>query len=229
MWLLLTLACSVSAADPAPAEPALTAAAPEPTYAERTAALTAERDRLAALPRSPAVRDEARAALLSGIDRALIPPWFGTPWAFHGTTQTPGEGAIACGYFVSTVLRDAGLPVERVRLAQQASEYIVKTFSEPAHVRRFRTGDVDAVVDRILAEPEGLYVVGLDVHVGFLVRTDARIAFCHSTFLEPGAVVCEDPRTSPAFVSNYHVVGPVLEDRVVDAWLDRTPLPTVTR
>ena len=76
--------------------------------------------------------------LLDTVRDELIPPWVGTEWAFYGTTQTPGEGEIACGYFVSTVLRDAGVKVERVKLAQQASEYIVKTFAEAEHVRRFR-------------------------------------------------------------------------------------------
>jgi hypothetical protein len=47
------------------------------------------------------------------------------------TSETPGRGEIACGYFVSTVLRDAGFGVERVRLAQQASERIVRTLSAP--------------------------------------------------------------------------------------------------
>ena len=37
--------------------------------------------------------------------------WLGTPWDFNGTCETPGSGKIACGYFVSTILRDAGFQV----------------------------------------------------------------------------------------------------------------------
>ena len=163
-----------------------------------------------------------------GIHEALIPSWIGTPWAFYGATETPGEGSIACGYFVATVLRDAGLGVERVLLAQQASEHIVQTFSEKPHVQRFRAGDVHAVIDAILEEPEGIYVVGLDYHVGLLVRRERSVAFCHSTVIDAAGVVCEDPRTSPGFLSHYHVFGPVLEDAVIDAWLDETEIYTVT-
>ena len=199
------------------------------TYSQAVERLERERVALAAQPRSDGVRRAARAHLTERIRADLITPWVGTRWAFYGTTETPGQGEIACGYFVSTVLRDAGLKVERVKLAQQASEYIVRTFSEPSHIRRFRAGDEAAVVEAVLEQPDGLYVVGLDYHVGLLVRRGAEIEFCHSTFVDSVGVVCEDPRTAPAFVSNYHVVGPVLEDAVVDAWLDQTRLVTVTK
>jgi hypothetical protein len=56
------------------------------------------------------------------IDKKLLPYWLGTTWNFNGTTQVPGEGSIACGYFVTTLLRDAGVKLERVKLAQMASE-----------------------------------------------------------------------------------------------------------
>src|SRR5437764_1215954 len=55
-----------------------------------------------------AVLEAARAALLASVDADIFPAWFGTPWDFNGTTQTPGEGKIACGYFVTTVMRDLG-------------------------------------------------------------------------------------------------------------------------
>jgi len=32
----------------------------------------------------------------------IFPAWSGTPWDFNGISQTPGEGEIACGYFVSS-------------------------------------------------------------------------------------------------------------------------------
>ncbi|MBC7852151.1 MAG: hypothetical protein IAF94_01845, partial [Pirellulaceae bacterium] len=37
--------------------------------------------------------------------------WLGTPWDFNGTAKGPGGGKIACGYFVATVLKDAGFQV----------------------------------------------------------------------------------------------------------------------
>src|SRR5688500_17600336 len=55
------------------------------------------------------VIDEARAYLTQSVYNEVFPYWYGTGWDFNGTTETPGQGKIACGYFVSTVLRDAGL------------------------------------------------------------------------------------------------------------------------
>lgn len=50
----------------------------------------------------------------------IIPYWEGTPWTFEGHTSVPNKGSIACGYFVSTTLRDVGLNLNRYKLAQQS-------------------------------------------------------------------------------------------------------------
>lgn len=173
-----------------------------------------------------AVRDEARRVLLAEITTELFPAWAGTPWAFYGTTEVPGEGPIACGYFVSTVLRDAGFDVERVALAQQPAEWIALTFVPKSELRRFRRRPVDEVVDHVAAAGEGLYVVGLDYHVGTLWNDGQTVRMCHSSPLGDGGVVCEDARASPAMVSNLHVVGKLLDDAMIDRWLDDAPFPT---
>ena len=160
----------------------------------------------------------------------LTDSWIGTRWDFYGKSEEPGRGAIACGYFVSTLLRDLGLHVERVRLAQQASEYIVKTLSPPSRIWRFRTGSVRAVLEKVRAQPERWFVVGLDFHVGLLLRTDdGEILMCHSSYLEPQHAVCEDAETAAAMQSNYHVVGALFTPGLVEAWLAGDRLPTKTR
>jgi len=66
----------------------------------------ADRFRRAASPeaKSAALR-AARDALVRAVDAEIFPFWYGTEWDFNGTTQQPGTGRIACGYFVSTVLQ----------------------------------------------------------------------------------------------------------------------------
>jgi len=164
----------------------------------------------AALGRSEraAVLEAARSSLLAALTGKLIPAWFGTRWAFHGTSQIPGEGTIACGYFVTTVLRDAGLRVERVKLAQQASERIVQTLVPEKWIVRFSNLSQSEVVAALRArEGEGLFVVGLDYHVGFLHLGPDEARFCHSAFLEPVAVLCEPAAESAGFASGYTVAG----------------------
>ena len=60
-----------------------------------------------------AVLLKAGGALTRAVCSQIAPEWMGTPWDFYGTTQQPGRGKIACGYFVTTVLRDAGVRLRR--------------------------------------------------------------------------------------------------------------------
>lgn len=191
------------------------AAAAEPGYRDRKQAIERERRELAA---RPATRAEARAVLLSRAD-ALMGEWFGTAWEFHGMSEEPRTGAIACGYFVSTILRDLGLRLPRIRLAQQASERIVTALVPAGRVRRFRDVDAAAVVESVRKQPDSLWIVGLDFHVGFLRVRAGTVTFCHSSYVEPAEVRCESPLTSPAFASRYRVVGELFDDALVDAWL----------
>ncbi|WP_228557743.1 hypothetical protein [Myxococcus sp. AB056] len=203
---------------------------PERPYAEVVSELESRRHAFGTRWHQPgaermALRDEARATVLDAITRHLMPAWYGTPWEFYGDSQTPRTGSIACGYFVSTVLRDAGFRVEHTQMAQQHAEYIVKALAPPKKIWRFRNRPVSGVVDRVRRAGEGLYVVGLDYHVGFLWNDSARVWMCHASYLGEATVVCEDALTSPAMVSRYHVVGKLLENRMMDAWLEGQVLP----
>jgi hypothetical protein len=174
-----------------------------------------------------AVEAEAKDALDRGLV-ALTAPWLGTPWDFYGTSEAPGQGKVACGYFVSTLLRDAGVRVERVRLAQQASEYIVKSVAPEGRTARFRQGRVDAVLHWVRAQPERWFVVGLDYHVGLLLRLDdGEVRLCHASVLSPSAAVCEDAQEALAMASGYHVVGALFTPRLVQRWLAGDAVPTV--
>ncbi len=201
---------------------------PRDSYAESLARLDLRRQDLARRHRGGEdVFDEARGVVLESISEDIFPAWYGTLWDFYGTTETPGEGQIACGYFVSTVLRDAGFEVQRVRLAQQASENIIKSLVPAEDIRRYSREDVDVVLDGIESQGDGLYLVGLDYHVAFVLREGERLDMCHSSVLDPGAVVCEPARTAPAMVSGYHVTGRLLREPMLEAWLAGASIATV--
>ena len=59
--------------------------------------------------------------------KELFPYWYRTKWEFSGHTNTPQEGEIACGYYVSTTLKHAGVNVNRYRMAQQSALSAAKT------------------------------------------------------------------------------------------------------
>src|SRR5688572_16738148 len=110
----------------------------------------------------------------------LIAYWYGTPWDFNGITQQPGKGQIACGYFVTTVLRDAGYKINRVKVAQMPASEIIRQVADKSTIRAFSLQTVGKVDSAVKKMGPGLYVVGLDYHVGFLFCDGAEVYFIHS-------------------------------------------------
>ena len=171
---------------------------------------------------------QAREVITRSIYTEIFPSWYGTTWDFNGTTETPGQGKIACGYFVSTVLRDAGWRVQRVRLAQQASENIILSLTTDAYIKRFRRVEIGKFVNAVSDWGPGLYIVGLDIHVGFLVNTGDEVYFIHSSYIDPYAVVKESALESKILAaSQYRVVGKVsADDEFIVKWLLGTDVVT---
>jgi hypothetical protein len=203
-------------------------------YKEALARLEVERLRLASrfIRASSAERSaligEARTVLTRAIYDDLFSAWYGTPWDFNGTSETPQQGKIACGYFVSTVLRDAGWKVERVRLAQQASENIILSLTTDKFVKRFRRVAIGDFVKAVKEWGTGIYIVGLDIHVGFIVNTGDEVYFVHSSYVEPYTVIKEKAIESRILAgSNYRVLGNVLaDDAFITNWLSGKAIST---
>ena len=181
-----------------------------------------------AFKKQPAeARLQARTTLLSYFEKSAFPAWKGTVWNFYGTSTTPREGTIACGYYVTTVFEQAGFRLQRVLLAQQASAYVVSTLARGTRVDRIRpAGNAEAVEEIRTRFGDGLFVIGFDFHVGFLRIEGDRAAFCHSSWIDPGSVTCEDPVPSGAFASRTYVVADALNDRVLDDWILGRAVPS---
>jgi hypothetical protein len=160
----------------------------------------------------------------------FFPAWYGTTWDFNGTTETPGQGKIACGYFVSTVLRDAGVKVQRVKLAQQASENIILSLTTSAHIKRFRQTPISDFVEAVRNWGPGLYVVGLDIHVGFILNVDGQVYFIHSSYIDPYSVVKEPAGDSKILASSrYRILGKIsADDQFIERWLRGEEIVTRT-
>lgn len=167
-------------------------------------------------------------SLLDAINGWICPYWYGTDWDFNGTTETPQQGKIACGYFVTTVLRDAGLRLEREWLAQQASETMIKSLVAGEYIRRFSNITLPDFVAKVKQWGKGVYIVGLDKHTGLLIHTGDDLYFVHSTYISPGTVVKERAIASLALgVSRYRVVGKISADNaLLLRWLQRGEVPS---
>jgi hypothetical protein len=216
---------------------------PDPTpndarnYKDVLARLEAERVALASRYQQAAssaqqtnVMAQARTLVTRAIYTEIFPSWYGTAWDFNGTTEVPQQGKIACGYFVSTVLRDAGWRVQRARLAQQASENIILSLTTDPYVKRFRRVAISDFVNAVKQWGAGIYVVGLDIHTGFIVNTGGEVYFIHSSYVEPYTVVREKATESKILASsNYRVLGKfTADDRFIEKWLLKTEILTRT-
>ena len=170
---------------------------------------------------------QARQLLLTVLDSAIFPAWASTPWAFYGQSWEPRRGHIACGYFVTTALHDAGLRLERTYLAQQASEAIIQNLTTEPYIRRYRGVSQVKFVRAVQALGPGLYVVGLDFHVAFLrVRAGHATQMVHASYLPPVAVVGEAAASARALASKYRVVGNISADTaLIRRWLLGQALP----
>ncbi|YCM45657.1 hypothetical protein V2O64_06450 [Verrucomicrobiaceae bacterium 227] len=180
-------------------------------------------------PEISQVIKDARATLHQDLP-AMMRCWLGTEWDFNGTSSKPGEGKVACGYFISTILRDAGFKVERIKLAQQASQNIIATFLSRKEMHVARHGQpYDEFLAKVISRGPGIRIVGLDRHVAFiLVNDDQSIRFIHSSGGHPYCVVDEDRDNATALQnSKYRVTGDFTHsDDVIHRWLVGEKWPT---
>lgn len=222
-FLFFALTCHSSPVGDPAVNPYTGAQSPE-AYVALKAKIAADKaqfqSQYAANP-SAEVLDSARMYMRRRLETDLIPSWYGTTWDFNGITQVPREGEIACGYFVSTLLRDLGFRLERYKLAQQASLYIVRSLSPAEHRLDFSGISTAKLEQKMASEKQGFYVVGLDNHVGFLLVDEAqKLWFLHSSYGDPAVVVREKATESQVLSwSNRYVIGYLESDWSIKKWL----------
>jgi hypothetical protein len=167
------------------------------------------------------ILSKARGFVIDELIDNIFPSWYGTRWDFNGATQTPKQGNIACGYFVTTTLRDVGFNLDRSRLARQPSEHIIKNLTGLENIKRYSNKNIQDVNKYILESGEGIYIVGLDCHVGFIVNDGENVNFVHSSYYNPPLSVVSEPIDSfnPLAHSKYRVIGKILDDSMIEKWI----------
>jgi len=152
----------------------------------------------------------------------VIPAWYGTKWDFNGYTAEPLKGKIACGYFVSTVLRDLGFRLNRYRLAQKHSFEMIDFFGTYSHMFQKRL-DLESFVR---VEESQIFLLALDNHVGFIVKEGKEIFFIHSSYLPPHQVVKESFQSSEALKlsQKFKVISLDSNEDLLEKWQKEVPL-----
>ena len=155
--------------------------------------------------RSPASEKK----LITYLMDSLVPCWYGTPWDYNGITEVPGQGKIACGYFVTTTLRDAGMKINRVKMAQCVSQNLLYDLCN--NHKKYSDKPLDYFVHEVEKTGYGLYIVGLDNHTGYLFNDGKDVWFIHSGVYPPKCALKEKAINSITLKnSRYRVFGRIM-------------------
>ena len=167
-----------------------------------------------------AIIDSASNYITKTLLNDIFPFWYGTPWDFNGYTEKPNNGVIACGYFVSTTLRDVGFNINRYHMAQQYGLYEAMTLQLKKDVIEIFKKDIDEIKTTFLQKLKpGLYFVGLDGHVGYIWINNEEVYFIHSNYMH-NSVELEYAETSEPFISEIYIIADIsLNDSLTKKWI----------
>lgn len=172
--------------------------------------------------------DKARTEITNYILQEIMPFWYGTEWDFNGYTAIPGKGEIACGYLVSTTLRDVGFKLNRYHLAQQNGLYAALSLQKKDEIITLRGLTSTALKEKMIGQLKakaGLYFVGLDNHVGYILIHNEDMYFIHSDYISD-KVRIEPAETSMAFNSSIYVIADITHnDELISKWIKGETIP----
>lgn len=178
--------------------------------------------------------------LMKWLDQQVLPLWIGTPWAFYGSAERPHQKAVACGYFVTHALIAAGFFFPESRLvprvgdpgmrefafAKLTSYGMMKLLSSRRHwkVRNHRH-PMSRLMRTLRRLGRGIYLLGLDSHVGLVLWDGKRASFWHSDFSTARLWVHREPlhRAPVVLASRYRHIAR-LPLRTYLKWLLARPI-----
>jgi len=153
----------------------------------------------------------------------IIPYWYKTPWTFEGHSEVPRQGSIACGYFISTTLRDIGLNLNRYELAKQNpynEALSLNLGNKPWLLTNSSTLEAIKEIKRKLKD--GIYFIGFDQsHVGYLLKKNEQVFLIHSNYIEGQGVMKEAIEKSEVFSSykKFHISGLSTNKNFLKKWI----------
>ena len=168
---------------------------------------------------------EAWGYLENVIAEEIVHFWYGVPFDKEGLTTSPRSGSIACSYFVATMFMEAGLKVNRIKLAQKSALEIAQAICSPQYLTHFTTpSEVETFVAK---RGKGLYVIGFSYHVGFLYNDGRGQYLIHASPLPPGTVYRLDMKGARSFdYSEFYDVGKLSDyTTLVECWVTGKQLP----
>jgi len=230
---LLAAGCDRPARRVTSAAPPAAASVTRPPYRALRARIAEVRDELAErYETEKTVLGAAKRELQSAIADVLLPAWLGTRWAFHGTADEPlAPEGIACGYFVAAILQHASIHLESRKAFARSTALTIARSLIPAGPSHHRVFSVPArfLEQKVRSFGDGIYLLGLDVHVGFVIVRGESVRVVHASYTGARRVVdepiaeCEAVERSRE--AGYHVTALFADNTLTEAWLDGRTIP----
>jgi hypothetical protein len=139
---------------------------------------------------------------VNAIGNDLYNKWQNTPWDFNGTTTQPQRGTIACGYFVTAILQDMNLKINRTKLSVCASSEMMKSLTPQQRIKNLSYLSYNDFNNNLSEYGKGVYIIGLDFHTGFIVNDGKENWFIHSNYIGRIGVTKETVLNSAALRSS---------------------------
>jgi len=162
----------------------------------------------------------------------IIPYWENTTWSFEGHTSQPAVGEIACGYFVSTTLKDVGLSIDRYKLAQQSPINEAKSLALKTDIIEINEVTKEKNIDKIQKElKEGIHFIGFDKsHVGYILKEKGNLYLIHSNYIT-GKVEIEQIENSEVFASysKYYIVELSTNNEFIESWIKKKKIIVIEK
>ncbi len=206
-FIFFTWGCKQPGRDSITVQPGAAPSKPGESYKEIKDSIANYRKQFAAkysksLPRSIAANEALNEFWISSISNTLFTKWENTPWDFNGITTTPKQGAIACGYFVTTILRDMDCKINRTKLAICPSSVMMRTLAPRQKLMNLSSLAYVDFNDALKDLGKGVYIIGLDFHTGFIVNDGRDNWFIHSNYIRREGVIKERVLNSGALRSS---------------------------
>jgi hypothetical protein len=183
------------------------------------------RQRWASISRSRETRRRRHAALeqrlLGRIDQ-LFKVWLGSRWGLGMPQSTrPKQGKTNCGLFVAVILRDAGFNLPIWKFNRQAAYHGIKSLAPRRSIRYFYKAPMKKFLAGVRQMGPGLYLIGLDFHIGFLRQDERGLRFIHASYVTKTVVDEPAAKAVPIVTSRYRMVGKILQPGMLRAWLSK--------
>ena len=158
---------------------------------------------------------------VKAISKDLFGQWESTPWDFNGTTSIPHQGSIACGYFVTAILQDMDVKLNRIKLSTCASSEMMRSLTPLQPIKRLNRLSYTDFNEQLKKYGKGVYVIGLDFHTGIIVNDGEENWFIHSNYIDRMGVTKEAVISSEALQSSKTrwIVSLTGDKDFVERWL----------